>query len=61
VIDAGDERLEPEVRCEAYGWLTNGGLTWACSWLDLDRDLVLSDLEGAGLLAAPAAIQLAMF
>jgi len=40
----------PKVRAEAYAWLTDGGLTWACDWLELDADVFRKRLVSAGIL-----------
>lgn len=41
----------PKVRAEAYAWLTDGGLTWACEWLeDLDAEVFRERLVSAGIL-----------
>jgi len=40
---------EAELRREALDWLQNGGLRWACGWLDLDHGWLLNRLQQAGV------------
>lgn len=40
---------EAELRGEALDWIQNGGLRWACGWLDLDHDWLLNRLRQAGV------------
>jgi len=50
VRDARNASAPPELREEARDWIQNGGLRWACGWLDLDHGWLLRRLEHAGVL-----------